>query len=423
MNIEAKLKSIIQNWFYSEPLLFSVAASHSLVMNDMMQVPVRSGQFRIEYSPSQMEKMNDDALEEYLKIEIYRILLGHPYSRKPYNVRPQILLLASDVTINSFYKSSVPLAGVEYLKSLAPRFKDMIYPLGEKWAGTDEEKFFQRNLNINRISGYFEPVDDLTFEQWYKWILFLIQEISISGENAGSSVNAQNLAFGSDDAAELWEENSEAQEQLRQDIQKAEIDQGWGSVGGGLQRSIQANCDFSMDYRRMLGQFRQAIVSASRTLTRMRPNRRFGFKAMGSRYNRKANVLIAVDVSGSITDESFTRFFHVINNIFFLGIIEKIDVIFFDTNLKLSKPVPFKKKVQLKEIQGRGGTNFQPAIDFFDENNEYNGMIIFTDGQGNIPVVKGNKNILWILTSRLDYEKSKPWINTLSGSKCTYMPF
>ena len=129
-----------------------------------------------------------------------------------------------------------------------------------------------------------------------------------------------------------------------------------------------------------------------------------------------------MDVSGSITDDAFNRFFRAIKNIFFLGIIENIDLIFFDTNLKLSKPVPFRKKIELKEIQGRGGTNFQCAVDFFEASSKYNGMIIFTDGQGTMPVQKGSRNILWILQSRLDYEKCRGWINTLKGNKATYMP-
>lgn len=89
-----------------------------------------------------------------------------------------------------------------------------------------------------------------------------------------------------------------------------------------------------MDYRRILSQFRTNILSADRTLTRMRPNRRFGFKAMGCRYERKANILVAIDVSGSISDESFSNFLHAINNFFIFG-IEKLDLIFLILILKI----------------------------------------------------------------------------------------
>ena len=157
----------------------------------------------------------------------------------------------------------------------------------------------------------------------------------------------------------------------------------------------------------------------------MRPSRRYGFNCMGSRYERKANILIAVDVSASITDQSFNNFYRAIHNFFFLGLIEKIDLIFFDVNLKNTKAITFKNKIDLKEIKGRGGTNFAPPLDFFTENkNIYSGMIIFTDGQADIPAIKGkNNNLLWILDSRKAYEKNGKLIENLTGSFVTYLPF
>lgn len=393
---------------------------------------MRSGKGRIEYSSQLLEKATDSILEKYLKVELYRIVLMHPYSRQPVNAMKNILLLASDVTIyqnckKEFFnqkksQTAFCLNGVEYLKSLAARFANSENPLGEKWNGTEELQFFLKNLVIAPRTGELMLIDKLTFEQWYKKILFLIKETSIGGEQAGT-----NSAFtqAGNQASELWEENQEIQAELENQIQKADSEEGWGGLGGDLKRQIKEQGDFSFDYRRALTQFRQSIVSANRSLTRMRPSRRYGFKAMGSRYDRKANVLIAVDVSGSITDESFGNFYHAIRNFFFLGLIEKIDLIFFDVNLKNTKPIPFTKNINLNQIKGRGGTNFQSPLDFFSLHfSEYSGLIIFTDGEGEVPKLEcQKKNILWILDSRLSYEKSRNWIDSLPGCKSTYLPF
>ena len=430
LQIEKTLKEITKNWFFSDPLLFSVACTHAFVENPYMNVPMRSGCMRIEYSPEQLAKADSRLLEAYLRFEMYRILLQHPYNRKPYNPKPGILLAASDVTIyqlllkdkeNSWIIDELKLPGIEYLKNQAVRFHTLEHPLGIKWHLSDEEKFFQRNLQIERGTGHLICVDKLSFEEWYRWILFLVSETSITGENAGASDGAAKL---SQEAAELWEENEEAQQEIKSQLEKSDIDQGWGGLGGEMQRELKESCDFSFDYRRALAHFRQNVVSANRKLTRMRPSRRYGFKAMGSRYERKADILIAVDVSGSITDESFEHFTHAIKNFFFLGMIEKIDLIFFDVNLKNSKPVEFRKKIELEQIKGRGGTSFQPALDFYKEHSaDYSGLIIFTDGEGAIPSTHGCNNILWILDSRLAWEKSRPWINTLPGNQSTYLPF
>lgn len=429
MTCENRLKTIIKNWFISEPLLFSIITTHHLVMNDGLTVAMRTGRMCIEFSNLLCSELSDTELTDFLKIETYRILLKHPYARQPYKANPTALQLASDVVIAKFFvpPSGIESAGIVYLKSQAWRFSTLDYPLGKRWSDTDELKFFQRNLQIDRNTGLLKTVDDLTFEQWYKWLLFLIRETSAGGgEASGAGALSDYDLSAITESAELWQEDESAQNQIDDKIKKAEIENGWGETGGNLVRTLQEQTDFSFDYRRALTKFRANIVSVNRRLTRMKPSRRYGFSAMGSRYERKADILIAVDVSGSITDESFTCFYHAIKNFFFLKIIENIDLIFFDVNLKNTSPIKFSKNLKLAEIQGRGGTNFQPPIDYFLENrSRYSGMIIFTDGEGEVPKMtggSGNASILWILDSRLAYEKSRWWIESLPGNFGTFLP-
>ena len=429
MTSEKRLSAIIKNWFITEPLLFSVVTTHHLVNNDGLTVPMRSGRKCIEFSDLLTSGLSDAQLTDFLKIEAYRILLKHPYARQPYKANPTALQLASDVIISKYFTppSGIETAGVVYLKSQAWRFSTLDFPLGKRWADTDELRFYQRNLQVDRKTGLLKTVDDLTFEQWYKRLLFLIRETSAGGGQASGAGALSDYDLSAvTESAELWQEDENAQKQIDDNIKKADIENGWGETGGNLLRTLQDQADFSFDYRRALTRFRANIVSVNRRLTRMKPSRRYGFAAMGSRYERKADILIAVDVSGSITDESFARFYHAIKNFFFLKIIENIDLIFFDVNLKNTKPVKFTKNFNLTEITGRGGTNFQPPIDYFLENrSRYSGMIIFTDGEGDVPKISGavgNSAILWILDSRLAYEKSRWWIESLPGNSGTFLP-
>ncbi len=429
MTSEKRLSAIIKNWFITEPLLFSVVTTHHLVMNDRLTVPMRTGRLCIEFSDLLTSELSDAQLTDFLKIEAYRILLKHPYARQPYKANPTALQLASDVILSKYFTppSGIETAGVVYLKSQAWRFSTLDFPLGKRWADTDELRFYQRNLQVDRATGLLKTVDDLTFEQWYKRLLFLIRETSAGGgEASGAGALSDYDLSAVTESAELWQEDENAQNQIDDKIKKAEIENGWGETGGNLVRTLQDEADFSFDYRRALTKFRANIVSVNRRLTRMKPSRRYGFAAMGSRYERKADILIAVDVSGSITDESFARFYHAIKNFFFLKIIENIDLVFFDVNLKNTTPVKFTKNLKLAEITGRGGTNFQPPIDYFLENrNHYSGMIIFTDGEGDVPEMTGaigNSTILWILDSRLAWEKSRWWIEKLPGNSGTFLP-
>ena len=464
-NAKMRLEKIIASFFLSEPLFFSVLQSHSLVENSGISLPLRTGKMRIEYSSLLLENIDDCHLEELLKIEALRILLLHPYKRLPHKAKKNILLLASDLAIyplyqpenlNAFalskkdtggkadletggksdnYSKEKPdsdnlkserfeYAGVTFLKEMAKRFHQLTFPLGEKWSGSDEEKFFLRNLNVDSKSGKLLLIDRLNYEQWYRKLLFLIENTSIKGQNAGSAQNfSENLLSSLDDSAsELWEENEEAQKAIQDNIKRAVADQGWGSLGGNTERKILEESDISMNYRRILTQFKAQIINSKRNLTRMKPSRRFGFSQMGSRYERKANILVAVDTSGSISDENFSKFFKAINNFFFCG-IEKLDAIFFDVALKKSRPLTLKKRFKLSEIQGKGGTNFQVPVDFFLEHPEYDGLIIFTDGEASPPSLYGKKRpILWILTDRPAWEKSLAWTDKLLKCKSTYIP-
>jgi predicted metal-dependent peptidase len=135
----------------------------------------------------------------------------------------------------------------------------------------------------------------------------------------------------------------------------------------------------------------------------MKPNRRYGFLYMGSRYDFTTRLLVAVDVSGSMNTEDIARGFSLINQFFTYG-VPSIDVIQFDTELK-GPPVTLKRARCAHVVQGRGGTNFTPVIDFIDAQRDYDGVIVFTDGYAPVPRPPQNRRtrILWLFNSEATY--------------------
>ena len=65
----------------------------------------------------------------------------------------------------------------------------------------------------------------------------------------------------------------------------------------------------------------------------MKPSRRFGFAQMGSRYDLASRLLVAVDVSGSISSARLAAFYSVIARFFKYG-VETIDTVQFDVGLR-----------------------------------------------------------------------------------------
>ena len=57
--MEELLSHIVEEWFLTEPLMFSAWCTHELVENTKMSVPMRTGKMRIEYNPDILEKWPD----------------------------------------------------------------------------------------------------------------------------------------------------------------------------------------------------------------------------------------------------------------------------------------------------------------------------------------------------------------------------
>ena len=221
------------------------------------------------------------------------------------------------------------------------------------------------------------------------------------------------------DSAELWDEDEEIADSVNQQILKAQKTNQWGSVSGEFQETITASLKIPMDYRRILSQFRASIISQRRLLTRMKPNRRYGFEFMGSKFEPKTHLLVAVDVSGSIGSDDLINFFSIINRFFTYG-VEAIQVIAFDT--EITQVFELKKATRNIKITGRGGTDFQCAIDYYENHPEFQGMIIFTDGYAEVPKITKAKQLLWILTGKCEYDNAITWIKNLRMSRATWVP-
>jgi hypothetical protein len=240
---------------------------------------------------------------------MFRILLKHPYQRQPPFAMKPLLTRASNVTINDVYE--VPpivkkqMSGAELnlpsglcFEEYYSLLKDTVMP----FAPSDGRGI------PNDVSEAAQGEGESC-------------ELSEFGETCANSGNSRSTQ-GKLDAqiSELWEEDESACCDINGFIEIAEASNNWGSISKKLQGVIRASKKVNMDYRKMLSLFKTSVISSKRRLTRMRPNRRFGFDAMGSRYELSTNLLIAVDVSGSVTDKNLQFFFSVINRLFKYGV-------------------------------------------------------------------------------------------------------
>ena len=128
---------------------------------------------------------------------------------------------------------------------------------------------------------------------------------------------------------------------------------------------------------------------------------------MGSRQSFTTKLLFAVDISGSVSSYALKNAFSILNTFFKYG-IEEIAVICFDTQIKGEK-LTFKKARKEVTVCGRGGTNFNAVIDYLNQDDSYDGVIIFTDGYAPSPISPRNRKtkILWLFDSENSYQYNK----------------
>lgn len=367
MLLSERIPKLLERWFLNEPLLFQIACMHDFVENSNMHCVARCGKRRIEYNPAMLEGVDDKCLDEVLRTEILRLLLLHPYSRRPDYCCDMAVVIGSNITIADNYSYS--------------------------------------GFNIDKPEDY-----NLVGGQSYEWYSSRIQEMLPPLSGAPSPSNDGDLSDSQDnnaynDIAALWEEDEYTCSTIRDIVASANH---WGSVSSRVIELVKASKRVKINWRDVLAGFRSSILSTKRRLTRMRPNRRYGYETMGSMGEFTTRLLIAVDVSGSINSSDLSRFFGLVNNAFKYG-FQSIDVLQFDSNVT---SVDKMKKVKNEIVAtGRGGTNFQPAIDYAIYHS-YDGVLILTDGQAPEPVLPKvcKTKLAWVCTNRQIYEKQKGWM-------------
>lgn len=156
--------------------------------------------------------------------------------------------------------------------------------------------------------------------------------------------------------------------------------------------------DWKSYFRRMLG----SIYDINIKKTRRKESIRFPDSA-GIKHKKKISILVAVDTSGSVNDDELRDFFSEITYIYKTG--ARITIL--ECDAKITANYEYTGKWTGK-IHGRGGTDFQPVIDYYRKNmKDYAALVYFTDGECSIPD-NVPRDTIWVITSEGDHTKTYP---------------
>ena len=299
------------------------------------------------YNPDFVKKMTYTQLRAVLKHEALHVLLHHISRNQYFNYNMKGYNYAADMAINCHIEG-LP-EGALYPKNFQLPDNESSEWYYEKLKKEEEEK------GESALEGKGELVDD--HEMWGECDDDIIKE------------KVRNIA--------------------EQAIKSQEA-KGWGDISGNLAQQIIAANKPVVNWKREVRYFINQIIMMGRKSTRMRPNRRFGYKNPGSKRDYTSKILVAIDTSGSVSDQELEYFLQELN-----GMIShvKVDLLQFDHEIKC-EPKPFEKKVKKLGIVGRGGTNVDPVLRMADEK-QYDGLIIMTDGGFAVGVPKPKCRVMW----------------------------
>lgn len=206
------------------------------------------------------------------------------------------------------------------------------------------------------------------------------------------------------------EERKEMADQVKQDIlQSYQATAGAGDIPAGIHRMIAEWNDVKIDWRELVAQQILTLVKADHSFAR--PNRKsqmIPFVLPGSLPQEKIAVDVAIDTSGSISNEMLLDFLSEVKGIMDQFPAFEVRVWCFDTKVWAFEKFDEMNGMDILEYkpQGGGGTDFMCNWEFMKEEEiEPQKFIMFTDGYpydswgdpdycDTVFIVHGNKDIV-----------------------------
>ncbi len=417
LSVQERATQFVEKWYILDPLYFIIWTTHRFVPNPTIRT-IRAGKGCIEYNMDFMNHLSNVDFEAVLKAELLRILLKHPYSRR--QPHADIMYLASNITLKEHSETllNFPTAAAFFqTKDCNKKHFEWYYHRILNHAPPAQSVDNQSNTNdsdSNNSSNQSNSDSNNSSNQGESNAdNRSTQDSNVSPQSSDGKIprnpspslpeTSEILKNAAQENAALWDTNDWMANIINEKIENVMQKQNWGTIRGSLQELIKASLRPKLDYRQVLRAFRQTVLSSKRTLTRMKPSRRYEFEYMGSRRDFTTKLLFAFDVSGSVSNKDLNNALSALNQFFKYG-IEAIDVIQFDTEIQ-GKAMPIKKARSSLKIVGRGGTDFQPVLSYLEEHRDYDGLIIFTDGYAPVPVRKQptKTKILWLFNNQSNY--------------------
>ena len=359
-----------------------------------VRVDPDTAQFEMIYNPDFLASLPEEQVRGVLKHEFYHLIFDHVTSRRPIGVPHKAWNIAADLAINSHIADELP--EMACVPGRGP-FEDL--PLGQtaEWylANLPQSEEGEDSDSGEGEPGEGEPGDESGGQP--------------SGDNPGSFDDHSGWSESGDSPAQEAA-NQMAKERLKQSLKEAAQEaaqsaKGWGSMSAAVKEEILKRLETKVDWKKVLRYFIKTSQRAARKSSVKRINRRYAYIHPGKKTLRQAKIAIAIDQSGSVSNEMLENFFAELNK---LAKLAEFTVVPFDTEVPEDKVYVWKKGQNRKtERVSCGGTCFDAPTDYVN-NHSFDGVIILTDMEAPKPK-RCKAQRMWMTDQR---GASRPYFKT-----------
>lgn len=353
--------------------LFQMGREIRFDITSATSINFKEAKYVMYFNPIIFLELNMEQMQSTIKHEILHVLSQHLIRLKDFKDKYSTLALnlAMDVVVNQCLDCLCPYSiTLEYINN-------------------------KYNLNLEKFK---------TFEYYLEKIQ---TELDLQEENDEGEIvdNNENVAvdFDAEKTHDIWEECIEIDEKTLRDFTEKFADNAKkGSVPTYIENMIKSlkNSKGELPWNLYLKKLMGAIeANKKKTITRRnrrQPNR---LDLRGELRGHKAEIAVAIDISGSISDEEFKQAIKEV-----LTIVkshnQEITIIECDKEIKRTYKVKSPKDIKERVASG-GGTKFLPVFEYAN-NKKINLLIYFTDGKGEekLEIKPRGYKTLWVISGR-----------------------
>jgi predicted metal-dependent peptidase len=247
------------------------------------------------------------------------------------------------------------------------------------------------NYTVNDLpdGGMYPKTFDLPDGETFEWYL----------EHMKDNEKAKEMMEFDDHS--LWAESEGDKEVLKEKIKQAvnkaaDKTRAAGRMTSDNEHAVSKLNTNTVNWKNQLSRFVARTIEVKLESSKKKRNRRYGIAIPGTVKTEELHIGVAIDTSGSVSDQALNQFMAEIGNI---AKYAKVTVVEADSSVKNHYIFDPKKTYKVK---GRGGTAYQPAFTWFTEESDVDAVIYFGDMDSSDKAEKPKYPVLWAIVGNQD---------------------